>query len=192
MSRDSDPGLNKGKAKALYQLLISYADITSRSTAQGYPYHSALDCTKDTVDNATKYLENEIGLIKVVRRKVEGQPDQNDANEYQVFDQWLIQGCNPTSDTPPQLVARYGPTIPGFDVDVWIAGYTPSFDLAGWRAAYEATLRVQETKREEPRRKESQRRRSKKQGMASWVTPYLELVVQNLLEMPPFRGRSPH
>jgi hypothetical protein len=168
VSRDSDPGLNKGKAKALYPLLVAYADITSRSTAQGYPYRSALadalDCTKDTVDNATKYLENEIGLIKVVRRKVEGQPDQNDANEYQVFDQWLIQGCKPTSDTPPQLVARYGPTIPGFDVDAWIAEYAPSFDLAGWRATYEATLRAQETKREEQRRKESQRRKSKKQG----------------------------
>lgn len=168
VTRDSDPGLNKGKAKSLYHLLITYADVSSRNTAQGYPYRSALadalDCTKDTVDNATKYLEHEIGLIKVVRRKVEGQPDQNDANEYQVFDQWLIHGCDPTPDTPPQLVARYGPTIPGFDVDAWIAKHAPSFDLAGWRAAYEETLRTQEAKREEQRRKEAQRRKPKKRG----------------------------
>lgn len=168
VTRDSDPGLNKGKAKNLYHLLIAYADVSSRNTAQGYPYRSALadalDCTKDTIDNATKCLEHEIGLIRVVRRKVEGQPDQNDANEYQVFDQWLIQGCEPTPDTPPQLVARYGPTIPGFDVDAWIAKRAPSFDLAGWRAAYEETLRTQEAKREAQRRKEVQRRKPKKRG----------------------------
>ena len=168
VSRDSDPGLNKGKAKSLYHLLIAYADVSSRNTAQGYPYRSALadalDCTKDTIDNATKYLENEIGLIKVVRRKVEGQPDQNDANEYQVFDQWLIHGCEPTPDTPPQLVARYGPTIHGFDIDAWIAKHAPTFDLAGWRAAYEDTLRTQEAKREEQRRKEAMRRKPKKRG----------------------------
>jgi hypothetical protein len=168
VSRDSDPGLNKGKAKSLYHLLIAYADVSSRNTAQGYPYRSALadalDCTKDTIDNATKYLEHEIGLIRVVRRKVEGQPDQNDANEYQVFDQWLIQGCEPTPDTPPQLVARYGPTIPGFDIDAWIAQHAPSFDLAGWRAAYEETLRAQEAKREAQRRKEALRRKPKRRG----------------------------
>lgn len=166
--RDSDPGMNKGKAKALYPLLVAYADITSRSTAQGYPYRSALadalDCTKDTVDNATKYLENQIGLIRVVRRKVEGQPDQNDANEYQVFDQWLIQGCDPTPGTPPQLVARYGPTIPGFDIDAWIAKHAPSFDLAEWRATYEATLSAQEAKRDAQRRKEALRRKPKRKG----------------------------
>ncbi|MFC9891542.1 hypothetical protein [Streptomyces pilosus] len=168
VTRDSDPGLNKGKAKNLYHLLITYSDVSSRNTAQGYPYRSALadalDCTKDTVDNATKYLEQEIGLIRVVRRKVEGQPDQNDANEYQVFDQWLIQGCEPTPDTPPQLVARYGPTIPGFDVAAWIAAHAPSFDLAGWRAAYEEKLRAQEAKRAEQRRKEAQRRKPKRKG----------------------------
>lgn len=168
VTRDSDPGMNKGKAKNLYHLLITYSDVSSRNTAQGYPYRSALadalDCTKDTVDNATKYLEQEIGLIRVVRRKVEGQPDQNDANEYQVFDQWLIQGCEPTPDTPPQLVARYGPTIPGFDVDAWIATHAPSFDLAGWRVAYEEKLRAQEAKRAEQRRKEAQRRKPKRKG----------------------------
>lgn len=168
VTRDSDPGLNKGKAKNLYHLLITYSDVSSRNTAQGYPYRSALadslDCTKDTVDNATKYLEQEIGLIRVVRRKVEGQSDQNDANEYQVFDQWLIQGCDPTPDTPPQLVARYGPTIPGFDVDSWIAAHAPSFDLAGWRATYEEKLRAQEAKRAEQRRKEALRRKPKKRG----------------------------
>lgn len=166
--RDSDPGLNKGKAKALYSLLVAYSDVTTRNTDQGYPYRSALadalDCTKDTVDNATKYLEREIGLIRVVRRKVDGKPDENDANAYQVYDQWLIQGCDPTPDTPPQLVARYGPTIPGFDVDAWLAKHAPSFDLAGWRAAYESTVREQEAKRAAQRQKEAKRRKARKAG----------------------------
>lgn len=166
--RDPDPGLNKGKAKALYSLLVSYSDVTTRNTNQGYPYRSALadalDCTKDTVDNATKYLEREIGLIRVVRRKVDGKPDENDANAYQVYDQWLIQGCSPTPDTPPQLVARYGPTIPGFDVDAWIAEHAPSFDLAGWRAAYESTVAEQEAKRTAQRHKEAKRRKARKTG----------------------------
>lgn len=166
--RDPDPGLNKGKAKALYSLLVSYSDVTTRNTDQGYPYRSALadalDCTKDTVDNATKYLEREIGLIRVVRRKVDGKPDENDANAYQVYDQWLIQGCSPTPDTPPQLVARYGATIPGFDVDVWIAEHAPSFDLAGWRAAYESTVAEQEAKRAAQRYKEAKRRKARKTG----------------------------
>jgi hypothetical protein len=168
VTRDSDPGLNKGKAKSLYHLLITYSDVSSRNTAQGYPYRSALadalDCTKDTVDNATKYLEQEIGLIRVHRRKVDGQPDQNDANEYQVFDQWLIQGAEPLPDTPPQLVARYGPTIPGFDVEAWIARHAPEFDLEAWRAAYEEKLRAQGAKRAEQRRKEALRRKPKKKG----------------------------
>ncbi|PSK47997.1 hypothetical protein B0E38_06474 [Streptomyces sp. 111WW2] len=175
VSRDSDPGLNKGKAKSLYHLLITYSDVSSRNTKEGYPYRSALadalDCTKDTIDNATKYLEHEIGLIRVERRKVEGQPDQNDANEYQVFDQWLIHGTRPTPDTPPQLVARYGPTILGFDVDAWIAEHAPSFDLAGWRAAYEEGLRAQEAKREAQRRKEALRRKPKKGGVAEQIPP---------------------
>lgn len=166
--RDPDPGLNKGKAKALYSLLVSYSDVTTRNTGQGYPYRSALadalDCTKDTVDNATKYLEREIGLIRIVRRKVDGKPDENDANAYQVYDQWLIQGCSPTPDTPPQLVARYGPTIPGFDVDAWIAEHAPSFDLAGWQAAYESTVSKQEAKRAEQRQKEARRRKVRKAG----------------------------
>jgi hypothetical protein len=166
--RDPDPGLNKGKAKALYSLLVSYSDVTTRNTDQGYPYRSALadalDCTKDTVDNATKYLEREIGLIRVVRRKVDGKPDENDANAYQVYDQWLIQGCSPTPDTPPQLVARYGPTIPGFDVDAWMAEHAPSFDLAGWRAAYESTVAEQGARRAAQRQKEAKRRKARKTG----------------------------
>lgn len=166
--RDPDPGLNKGKAKALYSLLVSYSDVTTRNTDQGYPYRSALadalDCTKDTVDNATKYLEREIGLIRVVHRKVDGKPDENDANAYQVYDQWLIQGCSPTPDTPPQLVARYGATIPGFDVDVWIAEHAPSFDLVGWRSAYESTVVEQEAKRAAQRHKEARRRKARKTG----------------------------
>lgn len=177
VTRDSDPGLNKGKAKNLYHLLITYSDVASRNTSQGYPYRSALadalDCTKDTVDNATKYLEHEIGLIRVVRRKVEGHPDQNDANEYQVFDQWLIHGTPPTPDTPPQLVARYGPTLglEDFSVDAWIAEHAPSFDLAGWRTAYEEGLRAQEAKREAQRRKEALRRKPKKGGVAEHIPP---------------------
>ncbi|MGW3400147.1 hypothetical protein [Streptomyces zhihengii] len=166
--RDSDPGLNKGKAKALYSLLVSYSDVTTRNTDQGYPYRSALadalDCTKDTVDNATKYLEREIGLIRVVRRKVDGKPDENDANAYQVYDQWLIQGCEPTPDTPPQLVARYGPTIPGFDVDAWISVHAPSFDLAAWRSSYEDTVGEQEAKRAAQRQKEAKRRKAGRVG----------------------------
>jgi hypothetical protein len=166
--RDPDPGLNKGKAKSLYSLLVSYSDVATRNTDQGYPYRSALadslDCTKDTVDNATKYLEREIGLIRVVRRKVDGKPDENDANAYQVYDQWLIQGCEPTPDTPPQLVARYGPTIPGFNVDAWIAEHAPSFDLVAWRTAYEAKLSEQEAKRAAQRQKESRRRKARKAG----------------------------
>ncbi|MGA4867198.1 hypothetical protein ACPB9J_31655 [Streptomyces lavendulocolor] len=166
--RDPDPGLNKGKAKALYSLLVSYSDVTTRNTDQGYPYRStladALDCTKDTVDNARSTWSREIGLIRVVRRKVDGKPDENDANAYQVYDQWLIQGCSPTPDTPPQLVARYGPTIPGFDVDAWMAEYAPSFDLAGWRAAYEPTVAEQGARRAAQRQKEAKRRKARKTG----------------------------
>ncbi|WP_432089678.1 hypothetical protein [Streptomyces sp. bgisy095] len=164
MSRDPDPGLNKGKAKPLYQLLLSYADVSDRTTEKGYPYRAALadalDCTVDTIDTATKYLERDIGLIRVDRRKVPGSAE-NDANNFVIYDQWLIQGCEPTPDTPPQLVARYGATIPGFDVDAWISEHAPSFDLAAWRAKYEATVAAQEAKRAEQRRKAALRRKGK-------------------------------
>lgn len=166
--RDSDPGLNSGKGKPLYDLLVSYADVSSRDTGQGYPYREALasclDCSKQTVDRAADYLEKEIGLVTIHRRKVEGKPDENDANLYEIHDAWLIHGVTPPAGTPPQLVARYGHTVPGLDVDAWIGEHAPSFDLAAWRAAYAAKLRVQAAKREEQRRKERARRRKSKKG----------------------------
>ncbi|MFD5493376.1 hypothetical protein ACFWH4_10720 [Streptomyces sp. NPDC127091] len=168
VSRDPDPGLNSGKAKPLYDLLVTYADVSSRDTGQGYPYRetlaSCLDCSKQTVDRAADYLEKEIGLVKVHRRKVEGKPDENDANLYEIFDAWLIHGVTPPAGTPPQLVARYGHTVPGLDVDAWVSEHAPAFDLAGWRAAYDEKLRAQEAKREEQRRKERARRKKSKRG----------------------------
>ncbi|MGW2582643.1 hypothetical protein ACWCYZ_15135 [Streptomyces virginiae] len=166
--RDSDPSLNAGKGKALYPLLMTYADVSSRDTGQGYPYRAsladALDCTKDTVDNATKCLERGLGLITVTRRKVDGRPDENDANLYVIHDAWLIHGIVPPADTPPQLVARYGVTLPSFDIDRWVAEHAPAFDLAAWRDAREATISAQEAKRETQRRKERERRKPKKKG----------------------------
>ncbi|MGW8357672.1 hypothetical protein [Streptomyces wedmorensis] len=168
MTRDSDPSLNSGKAKPLYDLLVSYADVSSRDTGQGYPYREALasclDCSKQTVDRAADYLEKQIGLVTVHRRKVEGKPDENDANLYELHDAWLIHGMTPPVGTPPQLVARYGHTVPGLDVDAWVGEHTPTFDLTAWRAAYEAALRAQEAKREEQRRKERARRKKSKKG----------------------------
>ncbi|MEU0633370.1 hypothetical protein [Streptomyces sp. NPDC005989] len=168
VSRDSDAGLNSGKAKPLYDLLVSFADVGSRDTGQGYPYREALasclDCSKQTVDRAADYLEKEIGLVKVHRRKVEGKPDENDANRYEIFDAWLIHGVPPPVGTPPQLVARYGHTVPGLDIDAWVSEHAPDFDLGAWRAAYDETLRAQEAKREEQRRKERARRKPKKKG----------------------------
>ncbi|MEU3065046.1 hypothetical protein [Streptomyces subrutilus] len=176
--RDSDPGLNSGKAKSLYPLLVTFADVGSRDTDKGYPYRAALadslDCTKQTVDNATKYLEHEIGLIRVTRRKVDGRPDENDANRYEVFDAWLIHGFEPPGDTPPQLVARYGPTLSGFDIDGWVAEHAPAFDLAAWRATYEGRLLAQEAKREEQRRKDRERRKPKKKGGGGTSSATLE------------------
>ncbi|MEV5205162.1 hypothetical protein [Streptomyces sp. NPDC053720] len=167
-ARDSDPGLNAGKGKPLYDLLVSFADVGSRDTSQGYPYRetlaSCLDCSKQTVDRAADYLEKEIGLVKVHRRKVEGKPDENDANLYELFDAWLIQGVPPPAGTPPQLVARYGHMIAGLDIDGWVSEHAPDFDLGAWRAAYDETLRAQEAKREEQRRKERARRKPKKKG----------------------------
>ncbi|MEU2248142.1 hypothetical protein [Streptomyces sp. NPDC019224] len=166
--RDSDPGLNRSKAKALYDLLVSYADVSSRDTGRGYPYREALasylDCSKQTVDRASEYLEKEIGLVTVHRRKVEGKPDENDANLYELHDSWLIHGVTPPAGTPPQLVARYGDTVPGLDVGAWIAEHAPDFDLAGWSAAHEEKKRAQQAKREEQRRAERARRKKPKKG----------------------------
>ncbi|WP_329126096.1 hypothetical protein [Streptomyces sp. NBC_01353] len=168
VTRDPDAGLNSGKAKPLYDLLVSFADVSSRDTGQGYPYRetlaTALDCSKQTVDRAADYLENEIGLVKIHRRKVEGKPDENDANLYEIFDAWLIHGVTPPAGTPPQLVARYGHTIPGLDVDAWVSERAPDFDLVGWQSAYDEKLRTQHAKREEQRRKERARRKKPKKG----------------------------
>lgn len=168
VSRDPDAGLNSGKAKPLYDLLVSFADVSSRDTEKGYPYREALasclDCSKQTVDRAADYLATEIGLVTVHRRKVEGKPDENDANLYEIHDAWLIHGVTPPPGTPPQLVARYGHTVPGLDVDAWIAEHAAAFDLAAWRAAHSEKLRAQEAKREEQRRKERARRKKPKKG----------------------------
>ncbi|MGW6971528.1 hypothetical protein [Streptomyces sp. NPDC054952] len=163
VSRDPDPGLNKGVAKALYPLLVSYADVSSRDTSRGYPYRAALagclDCSKQTVDRAASYLEHEIGLVRIHRRKVEGKADENDANIYEIFDAWLIHGVPAPAGTPPQLVARYGHTIPGFDIDAWMAEHAPDYDLEGWRATYDARVREQQARRAEQQKKENVRRR---------------------------------
>ncbi|MGW4951556.1 hypothetical protein [Streptomyces parvulus] len=168
VARDADPGLNRGKAKPLYDLLVTFADVSSRDTGQGYPYRETLatylDCSKQTVDRAADSLEREVGLIKIHRRRVEGRPDENDANLYEIVDAWLIHGVPPPADTPPQLVARYGHTVPGLDVDAWIGEHAPRFDLAGWRTASDAKLQEQEAKRAEQRRKERARRRKPRQG----------------------------
>lgn len=168
VSRDPDPGLNTGKAKPLYDLLVTFADVGSRDTGQGYPYREALasclDCSKQTVDRAAEYLEKEIGLVKIHRRKVQGRPDENDANLYEIFDAWLIHGMVPPKGTPAQLVARYGHVIPGLNVGDWVAEHAPDFDLAGWRAAYDEKVRAQAAKREEQRRKERARRKKAKKG----------------------------
>ncbi|OKJ52558.1 hypothetical protein AMK29_30505 [Streptomyces sp. CB02261] len=168
VTRDPDAGLNAGKAKPLYDLLVSFSDVSSRDTRQGYPYRetlaTALDCSKQTVDRASDYLEKEIGLVKIQRRKVEGKPDENDANLYEIFDAWLIHGVTPPAGTPPQLVARYGHTIPGLDVEAWVSEHAPDFDLMGWQSAYDEKLRAQHAKREEQRRKERARRKKPRKG----------------------------
>lgn len=168
VSRDPDAALNSGKAKPLYDLLVSFADVSSRDTKQGYPYRetlaSCLDCSKQTVDRAAEYLAREIGLVTVHRRKVEGKPDENDANLYEIHDAWLIHGVTPPAGTPPQLVARYGHAVPGLDVDAWMSEHAPAFDLPAWRFAYDEKMRAQEAKREEQRRKERARRKKSKKG----------------------------
>ncbi|MGI5451415.1 hypothetical protein ACQEVM_37785 [Streptomyces sp. CA-243310] len=166
VTRDPDPGLNKSVAKSLYTLLISYADVSSRDTSQGYPYRAALagslDCSKQTVDRAAAYLEEAIGLVRIHRRKVEGKEEENDANVYEIFDAWLIHGIPAPAGTPPQLVARYGHTIPGFDIEAWMSEHAPDWDLRGWRAAYDAQVRQQQAQRAEQRRKENARRKKPK------------------------------
>lgn len=169
VTRDPDSGLNSGKAKPLYDLLVSFADVSSRDTEKGYPYREALatclDCSKQTVDRAADYLAKELGLVTVHRRKVEGKPDENDANLYEIHDAWLIHGVTPPSGTPPQLVARYGHTIPGLDVEAWISEHAPAFDLHAWQSGYDEKMRAQAAKREEQRGKERARRqKAKKRG----------------------------
>ncbi|MDX3368884.1 hypothetical protein PV387_23070 [Streptomyces sp. ME02-6987-2C] len=184
--RDSEPELNKGKAKSLYDLLVTYADCQGRDTGQGYPYREALagflDCSPQTIDRATKYLEQEIGLITVVRRKVADKPDENDANLYLIHDAWLIHCMPAPADTPPQLVARYGHTVPGFDVEAWMAEYAPDFDLAGWTTAHAARKNVQQEEQQERRRKDRARKRKattkKRGGVTGDVTPSADQSVE--------------
>ncbi|MXM66753.1 hypothetical protein GR925_25810 [Streptomyces sp. HUCO-GS316] len=181
VARDSEPELNKGKAKPLYDVLVSYADGSSRDTGQGYPYREALaahlDCSPQTIDRATKYLEQEIGLIRVVRRKVEGKANENDANLYVLHDSWLIHAQTAPADTPPQLVARYGHTVPGFDVDAWMEENAPDFDLTGWRAAHAGRIGAQQQEHQERRRKDrARKRKSARKGsdVTGDVTPMAE------------------
>lgn len=167
--RDSEPELNKGKAKPLYDVLVSYADVGSRDTGQGYPYREALaahlDCSPQTIDRATKYLEQDMGLVSVVRRKVEGKADENDANLYLIHDAWLIQGMPAPAGTPPQLVARYGYTVPGFDVEAWMQENAPDFDLTGWTADHAARKNAQQEEHQERRRAaRARKRKSVKKG----------------------------
>ncbi|GLV88028.1 hypothetical protein Slala03_77170 [Streptomyces lavendulae subsp. lavendulae] len=174
VSADADPLLNTGQAVPLYIRLIGFADVGSRDTGHGYPYRarlaSSLSCSKQTVDRATKVLEQEIGLITVTERKVEGKPDENDANQYLLHDGWLIHGVPAPPGTPPQLVARYGHTVPGFDIGGWMEEHAPGFDHAGWHTAYEARLRQQEEKEAEQRRKERARRKPRKAPAAGGET----------------------
>lgn len=179
--RDSEPELNKGKAKPLYDLLVTYADCQGRGTDLGYPYREALagflDCSPQTVDRATKYLEHEMGLITVERRKVEGKADENDANLYKIHDAWLIHAFPPPADTPPQLVARYGHTVGGFDVEAWMQENAPDFDLTGWTAAHTARKNAQQEEQQERRRAARSRKRAavkKKGGVTHDVTPMAE------------------
>ncbi|MFZ3475788.1 hypothetical protein ACODT3_40470 [Streptomyces sp. 4.24] len=159
--------MNTGQAIPLYIRLIGFADVGSRVTDQGYPYRSrlasAMSCSKQTVDRATNVLEHEIGLVSVTRQKLEGQTDENDANLYTLHDSWLIHAAPAPPRTPPQLVARYGHTVPGFDVDAWLAEHAPSFDRATWQAAYDSRLAEQKAKEAEQRRKERARRKPKKE-----------------------------
>jgi hypothetical protein len=121
--RDGSPDL-AGKPKELYTVLVTFSDVQARDTDKGYPYRTALakamGCSTKTVDRATAALEK-MGLVTTHRRKLPGS-SENDANRYELHDGWLIQGMEPGPDVPPQLVARYGHLIPGFDVDAFLGG----------------------------------------------------------------------
>ncbi|WP_411132723.1 hypothetical protein [Streptomyces sp. 030-HV] len=121
VARDGAPDI-KGTPKELYMVLVTFSDIEGRNTKKGYPYRSvlakALGVSVKTVDRATRALAA-TGLLSVEQRKVEGKPDENDANLYTLHDGWLIHGVEPDDSVPLQLVERYGHQIPGFDV----AGY---------------------------------------------------------------------
>jgi hypothetical protein len=113
----------KGTPKELYLVLITYSDTQGRDTEKGYPYRTRL--AKDlgvsvkTVDRATTRLE-ELGIATVTRRKLDGNPMENDANLYELHDGWLIHGMEPDETVPLQMVARYGHQIPGFDVAAYL------------------------------------------------------------------------
>ncbi|MEV7512699.1 hypothetical protein AB0O57_32545 [Streptomyces sp. NPDC091201] len=167
VSADPDPLLNEGPPTfALYCRLIGFADAGSRDTGRGHPYRSvlasSLSCSKQTVDRATNRLEQEIGLVSVERRKLPGETEENDANRYTLHDSWLINGFPAPVGTPPQLVARYGHTVGGFDSKEWLAEHAPDFDLSAWQAAYDERLAGQLAKEAEQRRKERARRKPKK------------------------------
>ncbi|MGE5594708.1 MAG: hypothetical protein ACM3S1_01585, partial [Hyphomicrobiales bacterium] len=121
--RDGSPDL-AGKPKELYTVLVTFADVQGRDTEKGYPYRTALaaalGCSTKTVDRAAAALEA-IGLVTTRRRKLEGSKE-NDANLYELHDAWLIHGVEPGPGVPPQLVARYGHLIPGFDVEAFLGG----------------------------------------------------------------------
>lgn len=132
--RDGSPDL-AGKPKELYTVLVTFSDVQARDTDKGYPYRTALakamGCSTKTVDRATAALEK-MGLVTTHRRKLPGS-SENDANRYELHDGWLIQGMEPGPDVPPQLVARYGHLIPGFDVEAFLGVGTPvSPPLGTW------------------------------------------------------------
>ena len=130
--RDGLPDIT-GKPKELYTVLVTFSDVQGRDTEKGYPYRtalaSALGCSTKTVDRATVALE-EIGLVTTHRRKLPGSME-NDANRYELHDGWLIHGVEPSRDVPPQLVARYGHVVPGFDIDEFLGGGDTSVATPG-------------------------------------------------------------
>ncbi|WP_330328211.1 hypothetical protein [Streptomyces pseudovenezuelae] len=130
--RDGSPDL-AGKPKELYTVLVTFSDVQARDTDKGYPYRTALakamGCSTKTVDRATAALEK-MGLVTTHRRKLPGS-SENDANRYELHDGWLIQGMEPGPDVPPQLVARYGHLIPGFDVEAFLGGGDTSVATPG-------------------------------------------------------------
>ena len=130
--RDGSPDLS-GKPKELYTVLVTFADVQGRDTEKGYPYRtalaSALGCSTKTVDRAAAALER-IGLVTTHRRKLEGS-QENDANLYELHDGWLIHGVEPGPEVPPQLVARYGHCIPGFNVRAFLGGGDTSVSTYG-------------------------------------------------------------